>query len=152
MNRGGQDRGENADLRMLFFRLASLSELPMLPLFIFDGRERPKVKRGSKMGKAGSHGLTDSFKKVLDGFGMEWRMVSPPYYLTSSELTGGCIGTGGGGSRTSSFEQNRGPRCHNDRRCGYTAIRSSDYYKEVRCMLNLSTVSIHESFIAQACD
>lgn len=100
MNRGGQDRGENADLRMLFFRLASLSELPMLPLFIFDGRERPKVKRGSKMGKAGSHGLTDSFKKVLDGFGMEWRMVSPPYYLTSSELTGGCIGTGGGGSRT----------------------------------------------------
>jgi Holliday junction resolvase YEN1 len=42
---------------------------------VFDGRERPKVKRGSKMGKAGSHNLTDSMKKLLDIFGMEWRMV-----------------------------------------------------------------------------
>lgn len=28
------------------------------------------------MGKAGSHGLTEGFKKLIDMFGMEWRMVS----------------------------------------------------------------------------
>lgn len=27
------------------------------------------------MGKAGSHNLTDGMKKLLDIFGMEWRMV-----------------------------------------------------------------------------
>jgi Holliday junction resolvase YEN1 len=53
-----------------------LAKLPLLPLFVFDGRDRPKVKRGSKMGKAGSHNLTDGMKKLLDIFGMEWRMVS----------------------------------------------------------------------------
>jgi Holliday junction resolvase YEN1 len=28
------------------------------------------------MGKAGSHNLTDGMKKLLDVFGIEWRMVS----------------------------------------------------------------------------
>jgi holliday junction resolvase YEN1 len=53
-----------------------LAELPLLPLFVFDGRNRPKLKRGSRKGKSGSHGLTDGMKKLLDVFGMEWRMVS----------------------------------------------------------------------------
>jgi len=76
--KGGPDsnRGENPELRLLFYRVASMAKLPILPLFVFDGRERPKVKRGSKMGKTGSHNLTDSLKKLLDVFGMEWRMVS----------------------------------------------------------------------------
>ncbi|KAH7915223.1 hypothetical protein BJ138DRAFT_1055368 [Hygrophoropsis aurantiaca] len=65
--------GENPELRLLFFRLRSLAELPILPLFIFDGRERPQVKRGSRLGKSGSHGLTNGMKKLLDIFGMEWR-------------------------------------------------------------------------------
>ena len=67
--------GENPELRLLFFRLRHLAELPILPLFIFDGRERPKIKRGSKMGKSGSHNMTQKFKELLDAFGMEWRMV-----------------------------------------------------------------------------
>ncbi|KIJ67586.1 hypothetical protein HYDPIDRAFT_26013 [Hydnomerulius pinastri MD-312] len=67
--------GENPELRLLFFRLRSLAELPLLPLFVFDGRERPKMKRGSRLGKSGSHALTDGMKKMLDIFGMEWRMA-----------------------------------------------------------------------------
>ncbi|THH15482.1 hypothetical protein EW146_g5002 [Bondarzewia mesenterica] len=67
--------GENPELRLLFFRLLSLAKLPLLPLFVFDGRERPKVKRGSGLGKSGSHNLTAGFKKLLDVFGMEWRMA-----------------------------------------------------------------------------
>ncbi|KII92167.1 hypothetical protein PLICRDRAFT_172297 [Plicaturopsis crispa FD-325 SS-3] len=69
------NEGENPKLRLLFFRACKLAELPLLPLFVFDGRERPKQKRGSKMGKAGSHGLTAELKNILDIFGMEWRMA-----------------------------------------------------------------------------
>ncbi|KAG1851669.1 hypothetical protein F4604DRAFT_1959173 [Suillus subluteus] len=65
--------GENPELRLLFFRLCSLARLPFLPLFVFDGDERPKIKRGSKLGKSGSHSLTSGMKKLLEIFGMEWR-------------------------------------------------------------------------------
>lgn len=68
-------KGESPELRFLFFRLCKLTRLPFIPLFVFDGRERPEVKRGSRMGKAGSHALTAGFKKLLELFGMEWRMV-----------------------------------------------------------------------------
>ncbi|KAG2355329.1 hypothetical protein BDR07DRAFT_548668 [Suillus spraguei] len=49
---------------MLFFRLCSLARLPFLPLFVFDGDERPKIKRGSKMGRSESHGLTSGMKML----------------------------------------------------------------------------------------
>ncbi|KAH9830729.1 PIN domain-like protein, partial [Rhodofomes roseus] len=68
-------KGANPELRLLFFRLLKLAELPFIPLFVFDGRERPQMKRGSKKGKSGSHALTSEFKKLLDVFGMEWRMA-----------------------------------------------------------------------------
>ncbi|GJE95923.1 PIN-like domain-containing protein [Phanerochaete sordida] len=67
--------GANPELRLLFFRLARLAKLPWLVLFVFDGRERPNVKRGSKMGKSGSHNLTQGFKEMIECFGMEWRMA-----------------------------------------------------------------------------
>lgn len=70
------DAGNNPELRLLFFRLCKISRLPILPLFVFDGRMRPKVKRGSKYGKSGSHSLTNGFKEMLECFGMEWRTVS----------------------------------------------------------------------------
>ncbi|CAA7259251.1 unnamed protein product [Cyclocybe aegerita] len=65
--------GENCRLRNLFFRLKFLASLPLIPLFVFDGRQRPKVKRASRLGKSGSHGLSKQFKEFLDAFGMEWR-------------------------------------------------------------------------------
>ena len=69
--------GANPELRLLFFRLAKLAKLPWLCLFVFDGRERPKVKRGIRIGKSGSHCLTQKFKEMIECFGMEWRMVRP---------------------------------------------------------------------------
>lgn len=65
--------GENPQIRMLFFRIVQIAKLPLLPLFVLDGRSRPKVKRGSKMGKSGSHALAKDLKMLLDAFGMEWR-------------------------------------------------------------------------------
>ena len=74
--KGGPDRGANIELRTLFWRLKDLSKLPVSVLFVFDGRQRPKVKRGSKMGKSGTHALARGFRELIDMFGMDAREVS----------------------------------------------------------------------------
>lgn len=66
--------GENPELRTLFFRCARLMSVPFLPLFIFDGPKRPKVKRGKRI-SGEKHWLVDSMKGMLEAFGYEWRMV-----------------------------------------------------------------------------
>ncbi|KAJ6495565.1 PIN domain-like protein [Mycena vitilis] len=69
---GGPELGANPALRTLFFRLCTLGEWPIIPLFVFDGRKRPKVKRGSKMGKSGSLPLAQPMKIMLQHCGMQW--------------------------------------------------------------------------------
>ncbi|KAI9445665.1 hypothetical protein BJY52DRAFT_1315729 [Lactarius psammicola] len=69
---GGE--GENPELRTLFFRCAKLTSVPFLPLFIFDGPKRPKVKRGKKISRE-RHWLVDSMKGIIEAFGFEWRMA-----------------------------------------------------------------------------
>ncbi|KAF8257358.1 PIN domain-like protein, partial [Lactarius quietus] len=66
--------GENPKLRMLFFRCAKLLSAPFLPLFIFDGPKRPKVKRGKRI-TGEKHWLVDSMKGIIEAFGFEWRMA-----------------------------------------------------------------------------
>lgn len=66
--------GENPELRTLFFRCARLISVPFLPLFIFDGPKRPKVKRGKRI-SGEKHWLVDSMKGMIEAFGFEWRMV-----------------------------------------------------------------------------
>ncbi|KAH9009404.1 PIN domain-like protein [Lactarius hengduanensis] len=66
--------GENPELRTLFFRCAKLTSTPFLPLFIFDGPKRPKVKRGKSV-SGGKHWLVDSMKRMIEAFGFEWRMA-----------------------------------------------------------------------------
>ena len=67
--------GANPEIRCLLFKLFNLSEMPIIPLFMFDGRQRPTLKRGSKKGKSGSHNLSKKMKEMLDICGMEWRVV-----------------------------------------------------------------------------
>jgi len=69
----GRD-GENPELRTLFFRCARLMSAPFLPLFIFDGPKRPKIKRGKRI-SGEKHWLVDSMKGIIEAFGFEWRMV-----------------------------------------------------------------------------
>ncbi|KAI9459847.1 hypothetical protein BJY52DRAFT_1148620 [Lactarius psammicola] len=66
--------GENPELRTLFFRCAKLTSAPFLPLFIFDGPKRPKVKRGKRI-SGEKHWLVDSMKGIIEAFGFEWRMA-----------------------------------------------------------------------------
>ncbi|KAH9894731.1 hypothetical protein C8Q73DRAFT_691273 [Cubamyces lactineus] len=68
-----EDRGANPEIRTLFFRLCKWSKMPFTLVFVFDGRQRPGIKRGSRMGKSGSHNLAKGFKALLDIFRIEWR-------------------------------------------------------------------------------
>jgi len=74
--------GENPAVRVLFYRLCHLLTLPIIPVFVFNGPDRPKVKRGVnvKMGK--SHWLSSRFKKFIEVFGFFWYMIS----VASGEL------------------------------------------------------------------
>ena len=74
--------GENPELRTLFFRCAKLVSVPFLPLFIFDGPKRPKVKRGKRI-SGENHRLVDSMKGIIEAFGFEWRMVRSTFFFTS---------------------------------------------------------------------
>jgi len=78
----GTRAGENPAVRVLFYCLCHLLTLPIIPVFVFDGPDRPKVKRGVnvKMGK--SHWLSSPFKKFIEVFSFFWYMVS----VASGEL------------------------------------------------------------------
>ena len=63
---------------MLFFHCAKLVSAPFLPLFVFDGPKRPKVKHGKRISRK-KHWLVDGMKEIVEAFGFEWRMVCSPY-------------------------------------------------------------------------
>lgn len=59
--------GKNPALRSLFFRLARLLKLPILPIFVLDGAERPKLKRDTVV-YTGAHAIQAQFCAMLDAF------------------------------------------------------------------------------------
>ncbi|EJD33749.1 PIN domain-like protein [Auricularia subglabra TFB-10046 SS5] len=63
--------GPTAGIQMLLFRCAHLLELPLLPLFVFDGNERPTDKRGKEQ-QYKERGIEFDAKKVLDAYGFAW--------------------------------------------------------------------------------
>jgi Holliday junction resolvase YEN1 len=71
----GTQAGENPVLRLFFFRLCRLSALPVIPIFVFDGNNRPSVKRGVKV-KGKAHWLTERFQHFIEAFGFYWYTVS----------------------------------------------------------------------------
>ncbi|KAG9121380.1 hypothetical protein FRC07_002688 [Ceratobasidium sp. 392] len=64
--------GENPELRTLFFRLAKLASFTFCPLFVFDGPQRPKTKRGKTINTKMSS-LAPGMKNMISAFGFEWR-------------------------------------------------------------------------------
>lgn len=46
--------------------------MPFLPLFVFDGPKRPKIKRGKVIGGK-EHWMVNSLRTILDAFGYECR-------------------------------------------------------------------------------
>ncbi|KAJ7838937.1 PIN domain-like protein [Mycena olivaceomarginata] len=62
---------ESPELVALFSRCSRLFRLPFIPIFVFDGPECPRIKRGRVIGTK-EHWLTGSFQQMLDGFGFDW--------------------------------------------------------------------------------
>jgi holliday junction resolvase YEN1 len=72
----GTQAGENPAIRVLFYRLCRLSTLPIIPIFVFDGPNRPKMKRGINVKTGKAHWLSSPLKKFIEAFGFFWYMVS----------------------------------------------------------------------------
>lgn len=75
---------ESPELVALFSRCSRLFRLPFIPIFVFDGPQRPSMKRG-KLVRGKDHQLAHSFQLMLDGFGFEWITVG----FTSCQLLSG---------------------------------------------------------------
>ncbi|PWN47206.1 hypothetical protein IE53DRAFT_262463 [Violaceomyces palustris] len=60
--------GSNPQLRTLFYRLARLLSLPILPLFVFDGASRPSFKRGRHVAGV-THPIQRPFVALIHAFG-----------------------------------------------------------------------------------
>ena len=63
-------QGQNPELRMMFFRCSKLLEAPFLPIFVFDGPNRPQWKRGKRV-KGNQNWMTNGAKDIIAAFGFE---------------------------------------------------------------------------------
>ncbi|KLO05933.1 PIN domain-like protein, partial [Schizopora paradoxa] len=63
--------GSEPELRVIFYKLAFLASLPVIPVFIFDGPSRPTCKRNKKVVRNG-HWLEERVKEFLKCWGFSW--------------------------------------------------------------------------------
>lgn len=65
--------GQNPVLRTLYYRLLRILALPIHPLFVFDGKEKPALKRNkkSRLSREG-YRITKQAKTLLSLFGFPW--------------------------------------------------------------------------------
>lgn len=60
--------GKNPALRTLFYRLLKLLALPIDPVFIYDGKNKPLTKRGRTVSRYGSCISNETSKKLIQAF------------------------------------------------------------------------------------
>ena len=68
---------KSPELATLFARCCHLLRLPIYPVFIFDGQERPNKKRGKRV-QGNHHWITVAMKEMLDHLGFPWVDVCSP--------------------------------------------------------------------------
>jgi len=66
--------GENPELRTLFYRLANLLQMCLIPIFVFDGAGRPRSKRGHTV-SGQAHWITERFASFIEAFGFYSHLV-----------------------------------------------------------------------------
>jgi Holliday junction resolvase YEN1 len=69
--------GRNPEVRALFFKLASLIDTGVNAVFVFDGPNKPKVKRNKRV-IAKPHWLVAEFREMITLFGFHSYIVTPP--------------------------------------------------------------------------
>ncbi len=74
--------GENPELYTLFYHLAALLQMPIIPVFIFDGPNQLSQKHGRTI-ITQPHWMTDRFKEFIEAFGFYYHMVSSRVYLST---------------------------------------------------------------------
>ncbi|KAF8144098.1 PIN domain-like protein [Mycena galopus ATCC 62051] len=60
--------GRSPELRTLFFKLAALNDAGVIAVFIFDGPNRPPIKRNKRV-RAQPHWLVEEFQELIELFG-----------------------------------------------------------------------------------
>lgn len=70
--------GPHPELRIIFHRLARLLQGAVIPIFVFDGPDRPPTKRGTKVLKK-PHWLTAPTQELIIAFGFHWYTVSDKF-------------------------------------------------------------------------
>ncbi|KAJ7226354.1 PIN domain-like protein, partial [Mycena haematopus] len=63
--------GKNPELKALFYKLASLNQAGIIAVFVFDGPNKPSIKRGKHV-KAKPHWLVAEFTKLIGLFGFHY--------------------------------------------------------------------------------
>lgn len=66
--------GRNPELRTLFYRLLKLLALPVHPLFVYDGRQKPPFKRGKAVSPRsyGNAPIIQRSKELIERFRFPW--------------------------------------------------------------------------------
>ncbi|KAJ7210195.1 PIN domain-like protein [Mycena rebaudengoi] len=77
---------ESPELVALFSRCSRLFRLPFIPVFVFDGPDRPNMKRGKHV-RGDDHWLAADFREMLNGFGFEWIVARGEAEATLSNMT-----------------------------------------------------------------
>ena len=67
--------GESPEIRTIFYRLVTVSQMLLHAHFVFDSPQRPKLKRGKHV-KSAPHFLTRRFQELISAFGFTWHEVS----------------------------------------------------------------------------
>lgn len=60
--------GKNPALRTLFYRLLKLLALPIHPVFVYDGKNKPLTKRGKTVSRYGTNISNEVSKKLIQQF------------------------------------------------------------------------------------
>lgn len=64
-------------LAALFYKLCELLRYSIVPVFVFDGPNRPDFKRGKPVDKK-AHPLAERFQSMISAFGFYFYTVSFP--------------------------------------------------------------------------
>ena len=75
--------GKNPALRTLYYRLLKILALPIHPLFVYDGKNKPLIKRGRTVSRWGSCIANETSKKLLQQFRF-------PYHVAPGEAEAEC--------------------------------------------------------------
>lgn len=60
--------GRNPEIRTLFYRLLKFLALPIHPLFVYDGKNKPPLKRGKAVSGRGNAPIIQVSKRLIDLF------------------------------------------------------------------------------------